>query len=105
MTKVMTAAAIGILVEDGLIRWDTALHTILLRFKENHSEVGKLITIVDLLSHRFTVISPGTFFFQDYNEFSNGIKESKVAITGDRKGRFEIPISTQFWLRCSWSRG
>ena len=50
MTKVMTAAAIGIPLEDGLMRWNTPLHKILLRFKENHGEVGKTITIVDLLS-------------------------------------------------------
>ena len=103
------AAAIGILVEDGLIRWDTLLHTILLRFKENHGEVGKMITIVDLLSHRSTVISPGTFLFQDYNEFSKGVKESKISITGHRKGCFEIPRSTPIlvtlqlvsWLKSS----
>ena len=29
MIKAITAAAIGILVEDGLMRWDTRIHTIL----------------------------------------------------------------------------
>ena len=68
MTKAMTGAAIGILVEDGLMRWDTPIHTILPAFGENHGEIGKMITIVDLLSHRSGMISPDTFFFQDYNE-------------------------------------
>ncbi|KAK0516009.1 hypothetical protein JMJ35_002043 [Cladonia borealis] len=89
MTKPMTAAAIGILVEDGLMRWDTPIHTILPGFGKNHGEVGKLITIVDLLSHRSGMISPDTFFFQDYNEIllQKG-QEVKTFNYGKPKGAF-----------------
>ncbi|KAL8823980.1 MAG: hypothetical protein Q9191_005398, partial [Dirinaria sp. TL-2023a] len=68
MTKALTAAAVGVLVEDGLLRWDTPVHTILPDFGKGHGEIGRKMTIVDLLSHRSGVISPDTFFFQDYNE-------------------------------------
>ena len=89
MTKVTTAAAIGILVEDGLMRWDTPVHTILPGFGKNHGEVGKMITIVDLLSHRSGIISPDTFFFQDYNEIllQKG-QEVETFNYGKRKGAF-----------------
>ena len=95
MTKAMTAAAIGILVEDGLMRWDTPVHTILPEFGKNHGEVGKMITIVDLLSHRSGMISPDTFFFQDYNEIllQKG-QEVKTFNYANVKGRSEIPMST-----------
>ena len=83
MTKAMTAAAIGILVEDGLIRWDTPVHTIL------PGEVGKMITITDLLSPRSGMVSPDTFFFQDYNEvlLQKG-QEVKTFNYGRQKGVF-----------------
>ena len=89
MTKAMTAAAIGILVEDGLMRWDTPVYTILPGFGKNHGEVGKMITIVDLLSHRSGMISPDTFFFQDYNEIllRKG-QEVKTFNYGKQKGAF-----------------
>lgn len=89
MTKAMTAAAIGILVEDGLMRWDTPVHTILPGFGKNHGEVGKMINIVDLLSHRSGMISPDTFFFQDYNEIllQKG-QEVKTFNYGRQKGAF-----------------
>lgn len=89
MTKAMTAAAIGILVEDGLMRWDTPIYTILPEFGKNHGEVGKMITIVDLLSHRSGMISPDTFCFQDYNEMllQKG-QEVKTFNYGKPKGAF-----------------
>ena len=89
MTKAMTAAAIGILVEDGLMCWDTPIHTILPEFGKDHGEVGKMMTIVDLLSHRSGMISPDTFFFQDYNAvlLQKG-QEVKTFNYGNRKGSF-----------------
>ena len=89
MTKAMRAAAIGILVEDGFIRWDTPVNTILPGFGENHGEVGKMITIVDLLSHRSGTTAPDTFFFQNYNEIllQKG-QEVKTFNYGKREGAF-----------------
>ena len=89
MTKVMTAAAIGILVEDGLMRWDTPVHTILPGFGKNHGEVGKMTTIVDLLSLCSGINFPDTFFFQDYNEIllQKG-QEVEIFNYGKQKGAF-----------------
>ncbi|MCJ1281120.1 hypothetical protein MMC26_000438 [Xylographa opegraphella] len=67
MTKALTAAAIGILVEDGRLQWDTPVHTILPCFAEGHGPLQEALTITDLLSHRSGIISPDTFFLQDNN--------------------------------------
>ena len=68
MTKAMTAAAIGILVEEGMTRWNMPVREMLPSFGDGHGKIGTMITIADLLSHRSGVASPDTFFFQDNNE-------------------------------------
>lgn len=68
MTKALTAAAIGILVEDGKMDWDTPLNTLLPGFGEAHGPIGSMMNIVDLLSHRTGIVSPDSFYFQDHNE-------------------------------------
>ncbi len=68
MTKALTAAAIGILVEEGMTQWNTPIQRILPAFGDGHGEIGRMITIADLLSHRSGIASPDTFFFQDNNE-------------------------------------
>lgn len=68
MTKALTAAAIGILVEEGVTQWNTPIQEILPAFGDGHGEIGRMITITDLLSHRSGIASPDTFFFQDDNE-------------------------------------
>ena len=65
MTKALTAAAVGMLVEDGLLQWDTPFREILPDFGEGLAEIGGMITCVDLLSHRTGMASPDTFFYQD----------------------------------------
>lgn len=68
MTKALTAAAIGILVEEGATQWDMPVQEALPAFGDGHGEIGRMITIADLLSHRSGIASPDTFFFQDNNE-------------------------------------
>ena len=62
MTKALTAAAIGVLVEERKLHWDTPVHTIIPEFGKGHGSIGEMITIVDLLSHRSRIASPDTFF-------------------------------------------
>lgn len=68
MTKAVTAAATGILVEEGLTQWNMPVRKVLPAFGDGHGEIGRMITIVDLLSHRSGIASPDTFFFQNNNE-------------------------------------
>ena len=68
MTKALTAAAAGVLVEEGLAQWNMPVQEVLSDFGDGHGEVGRMISIADLLSHRSGIASPDTFFFQDNNE-------------------------------------
>ncbi len=68
MTKALTAAAIGILVEEGRAQWNMPIQEVLPDFGDGHGEIGRMITVADLLSHRSGIASPDTFFFQDNNE-------------------------------------
>ncbi|CAF9904097.1 MAG: hypothetical protein ALECFALPRED_004843 [Alectoria fallacina] len=68
MTKALTAAAIGILVEEGVAQWNKPVQEVLPEFGDGHGDIGRMITIADLLSHRSGIASPDTFFFQDNNE-------------------------------------
>src|SRR3954471_5260817 len=51
-TKAMTAAAIGMLVDEGKLRWDDRVTKILPSFQLADPYVTREITIRDLLTHR-----------------------------------------------------
>ncbi|KAJ2987974.1 hypothetical protein NUW58_g4220 [Xylaria curta] len=52
MTKAITAAMIGILVDEGKLTWTTKLHDIIPTFQRAEYDPANNITITDLLSHR-----------------------------------------------------
>ena len=67
MSKAMTAAAVGILVHERKMKWDTPVQSILPDFGKGHRDVGGMITMVDLMSHSTGFMSPDSFFVQDDN--------------------------------------
>lgn len=52
LTKAMTAAAVGILVDEGKLKWDTLVKDVLPAFKPKDDTLYNCLTITDLLSHR-----------------------------------------------------
>ena len=52
LAKTFTASAIGILVHQGKLKWDTPIRDILPDFHSSSSTVEENLNIVDLLSHR-----------------------------------------------------
>lgn len=52
LTKAVTAAAIGVLVEEGKLTWDTLVKDVLLSFKPRDEMLYNYLTITDILSHR-----------------------------------------------------
>lgn len=89
MTKALTAAAMGILVEEGTAQWDMPVQEVLPKFGDGHGEVGRMITISDLLSHRSGIASPDAYFFQDNNELLLGKHDAVKAFNyGKQRGRF-----------------
>ncbi|MFC2125447.1 serine hydrolase [Bacteroidota bacterium] len=59
LTKAFTAAAIGILVEEGKINWDTRVIEIIPDFELSDPFISKHLNIEDILSHRSGL---GTFY-------------------------------------------
>ena len=51
-TKAMTAAALGMLVDDGKVRWDEPVITYLPGFRVGDPYVTRELTVRDLLTHR-----------------------------------------------------
>lgn len=66
LTKAMTAAAIGILVDRGDLEWDTPVEEILPFFKNSQTEKSKL-TMVDFLSHRTGTTWGDALYLQSNN--------------------------------------
>lgn len=52
MAKALTASAVGILVDDGKLQWNTPIRDILPDFQSCSTTVFENLTVVDLLSHR-----------------------------------------------------
>lgn len=52
MAKALTASAVGILVAEGKLQWNTPIREILPGFRTRSATVTKELTVVDLLSHR-----------------------------------------------------
>lgn len=68
LTKSMTALAIGGLVNDGLLTWETPVKDILPDFQHKSASVTNLTTVVDLLAHRTGLSSDISFTFQGDGE-------------------------------------
>ncbi|EKJ75887.1 hypothetical protein FPSE_04067 [Fusarium pseudograminearum CS3096] len=52
LTKAMTSATVGILVEEGKLEWSTRIASVLPELEDAFDGLGSLFTITDLLSHR-----------------------------------------------------
>ncbi|RKZ07275.1 hypothetical protein DRQ25_11955 [Candidatus Fermentibacteria bacterium] len=52
ITKSFTAMAVGLMVEDGLLGWDTPVHEVLPEFELCDPDLSSNVTFRDLLSHR-----------------------------------------------------
>jgi CubicO group peptidase (beta-lactamase class C family) len=52
IAKSMTAAAIGALVEDGKLQWESRVFEILPEFQHQDPEIRDKVTVVDLLTHK-----------------------------------------------------
>ena len=52
LSKIFTASAIGILVEEGKLDWATPVRSILPEFRSSSQFVTEELTVEDLLSHR-----------------------------------------------------
>ncbi len=70
LSKGMTALAVGVLVEEGKLDWDTKLTDVLPDFKHEATEVQEKATIVDFMSHRTGLASQVQFWMQEFGRMS-----------------------------------
>ncbi|MGL3105190.1 serine hydrolase [Bradyrhizobium sp. BR 1432] len=67
LTKSMTAAGVGLLVQEGKLKWETAVHEVLSEFHLHDPVATRATTILDLLCHRWglpahdRIWSPGDY--------------------------------------------
>lgn len=70
-TKAITAAALGTLVDDGIVKWDNPVADYLDNFNLADPEVQKQITLADMLSHRSGLDSGNFLWYGTYFDRSN----------------------------------
>jgi CubicO group peptidase (beta-lactamase class C family) len=64
LTKLLTAAAIALLVEERQIHWDTRINEILPDFNLREDDIGRKATLIDVLSHRTGLSLANAFWGQ-----------------------------------------
>lgn len=69
LTKSMTSFALGSLVEDGILSWDTPVKDILSDFDHKDPYMTNMTTILDLLTHRTGLDTDISIAFQGNGEF------------------------------------
>jgi CubicO group peptidase (beta-lactamase class C family) len=93
LTKQMIAAAIGMLVEQGKLSWDTPIKDILPQWKLQDPNVHDLTTISDCLSHR-TGLQMNNYWLASNNNIIIPLRDSMKLINGLRpvkpfRGQFQ----------------
>ncbi|KAI1151720.1 putative D-aminoacylase [Nemania diffusa] len=63
ISKIFTASAIGILVDEGHLNWSSPVHTILPEFHSSSQFITDELTVEDLLSHRAGMASSNEWWY------------------------------------------
>ena len=69
LTKALTASAVALLVEEGLLNWDTPIRQYLPAFQRRTDELGQKTTLRDLLANRTGLAMAELMWGQQYGEF------------------------------------
>ncbi len=69
LTKAMTAAAFGILVDDGKLSWDSLVMDACPEFRQANESVKSEATITDLLAHRTGLARKNCYWHQSRQKF------------------------------------
>ena len=76
LTKAITAAAVGILVDQGALEWSTPVHDILLKMSKANGLRDVKLSVADLLSHRTGVAWGDALYLQSNNNILLSKEES-----------------------------
>ncbi|KAI9723947.1 MAG: hypothetical protein M1812_000665 [Candelaria pacifica] len=84
MSKALTAATVGLLVEDGKLSWDTPIQNVIPEFRSSHDVIDGMTTIADLMSHRTGIATADSFWLQGNNRILLE-KNQRLALFGYSK--------------------
>jgi CubicO group peptidase (beta-lactamase class C family) len=70
LSKAFTTAAVGILVDQGKVEWDTPVSNILPDFKHPDSTIREKASLVDFLSHRTGLASKNQMWWTEFGHLS-----------------------------------
>lgn len=68
LTKAMTAAAFGLLVDEQKIRWDSPIQEIYPQFQQADETVKTCATVVDILAHRTGLAGKNCYWHQSHQK-------------------------------------
>ncbi|KAL8851434.1 MAG: hypothetical protein Q9221_003613 [Calogaya cf. arnoldii] len=69
LTKVLTAAAVASLVDEGLLEWNLPIIHYLPEFEQRRDDLGQKCTLIDLLSNRSGIAMANALWGQKHGEF------------------------------------
>jgi CubicO group peptidase (beta-lactamase class C family) len=69
LTKVLTSSAVALLIDEGILSWDTPIREYLPTFGQRTDELGQKATVKDLLSNRTGLAVADLLWGQQYGEF------------------------------------
>ncbi|KAI1169786.1 beta-lactamase/transpeptidase-like protein [Nemania sp. FL0916] len=93
LTKAITATALGILVDDGLLQWTTPVHRILPKMSQDSELYSAKLTVLDILRHRTGKACADALFLQSNND----IKKQDVIPIFDHLAQVEPVRSTYMY--------
>ncbi|KAL8893689.1 MAG: hypothetical protein Q9192_005017 [Flavoplaca navasiana] len=69
LTKVLTAAAVASLVDEGLLEWNLPIRHYLPELEQRQDDLGQKCTLIDLLSNRSGIAMANALWGQKHGEF------------------------------------
>ena len=101
LSKAITAAGIGILVDDQKISWDSPISSLLPDFKHKNPVITDETNLADILAHKTGLASQVTFLVQEFGRLSLTQKETLPIFSS-------LPQVAEFrskWLYNNWGYG
>ncbi len=81
-TKAMTAAAIGMLVDEGKVRWDDPVTKYLPGFELSDPYVTREVTVRDLLTHRAGLVNGDVLWYRNDNSPAEVLRRARFIPSG-----------------------
>lgn len=70
MSKAVTAAAVGILVEEKFLDWDTPFSSLVPKFNHFNHTIREETNLVDLMSHRTRLATENAFWWREFGRLA-----------------------------------